>query len=137
MTAEGNKVVFEFTGNAAPKYDGIIGTKILPEHVYSKVGDPTKYVDKTPVVTGPFKVGSYNGRRLVLERRPDYWQADKIKVQKLVLEGQYDAAQAALKLRCGPARRLLRRDPQPAEDVRRRRPEEQPLLLRPQRHRPC
>ena len=37
----------------------------------------------------------------MLERRPDYWQADKIKVKKLVLEGQYDAAQAALKLRSG------------------------------------
>lgn len=101
VTAEGNKVVFEFTGNAAPKYDGIIATKILPEHYFSTVGDPSKYVDKNPVFTGPFKVGSYNGRRLVLERRPEYWQADKIKVQKLVLEGNYDASQAALKLRSG------------------------------------
>ncbi|MCU1538621.1 MAG: transporter substrate-binding protein, partial [Humibacillus sp.] len=101
VTAEGNKVTFEFTGNAAPKYDGIISTKILPEHIYAKVGDPTKYVDKTPVSTGPYKVGSYNGRRLVLERRADYWQADKVKVSKIILEGQYDAAQAALKLRSG------------------------------------
>src|SRR3954451_3893395 len=101
VTAQGNKVVFEFTGNAAPKYDGIISTKILPEHYYSTVGDPSKYVDKTPVFTGPFKVGNYNGRRLVLERRADYWQADKIKVKKLVLEGNYDASQAALKLRSG------------------------------------
>lgn len=101
VTATGNQVVFSFTGNAAPKYDGIISTKILPEHIYSKVGDPTKYVDKTPVFTGPYKVGSYNGRRLTLERRPDYWQADKVKVNKLVLEGVYDAAQAALKLRAG------------------------------------
>ena len=51
--------------------------------------------------TGPFEVGSYNGRRLELVRRPDYWQADKIKVEKLVLEGNYDANQAALKLRTG------------------------------------
>src|SRR6476661_8204061 len=101
VTAEGNKVVFEFSGNAAPKYDGIISTKILPEHYYSTVGDPSKYVDKAPVFTGPFKIGSYNGRRLVLERRADYWQADKIKVKKLVLEGNYDASQAALKLRSG------------------------------------
>lgn len=101
VVAEGNQVIFTFSGNAAPKYDGIISTKILPEHVYSKVGDPTKYVDKSPVSTGPFKVGSYNGRQLVLERRADYWQADKIKVNKLVLEGTFDAAQAALKLRAG------------------------------------
>jgi peptide/nickel transport system substrate-binding protein len=101
VTATGNQVVLEFTGAAAPKFAGIIGTRILPEHIYSKVGDPTKYVDKTPVGTGPFKVGSYNGRRLELVRRDDYWQADKIKVQKLVLEGQYDADQAALKLGAG------------------------------------
>jgi peptide/nickel transport system substrate-binding protein len=101
VTATGNQVVFEFTGAAAPKFAGIIGTRILPEHIYSKVGDPTKYVDKNPVGTGPFKVSSYNGRRLELVRRDDYWQADKIKVQKLRLEGQYEADQAVLKLRAG------------------------------------
>ena len=101
VEAKGNQVVFTFTGNAAPKFQGIISQKILPEHVYSKVGDPTKYVDKDPVSTGPFKVGSYNGRRLELVRRDDYWQADKIKVQKLVLEGTYEAPQAAAKLSAG------------------------------------
>ena len=101
VVAEGNKVILTFSGNAAAKYDGIISTKILPEHVYSKVGDPTVYVDKKPVSTGPFKVGSYNGRRLTLERRDDYWQADKVKVQKIVQEGEFEAAQAALKLRGG------------------------------------
>ena len=101
VTAKGNQVVFEFTGNAAPKFQGILTTKILAEHIYSKVGDPTKYVDKDPVGTGPFTVGSYNGRRLELVRRDDYWQADKIKIQKLVLEGTYDAPSAALKLGAG------------------------------------
>lgn len=101
VTAEGDTVVVDFTGKAGGKFDSIISLPILPEHVYSKVGDPAKYVDKTPVNTGPFKIGSYNGRRLVLERRADYWQADQVKVKKLVLEGQYDAAQAALKLRSG------------------------------------
>jgi peptide/nickel transport system substrate-binding protein len=101
VTADGNNVVIVFSGNAAAKYDAIIATKILPEHVYSTVGDPTKYVDKNPVSTGPYKVGSYNGRRLVLERRADYWQADKIKVQELVQEGTFDASGAAMKLKAG------------------------------------
>lgn len=101
VVAEGDQVVFTFTGNAAPKYDGIIATKILPEHVYSEVGDPTTYIDKEPVGTGPFEVTSYNGRRLTLSRRDDYWQADKIKVQSIVQEGQYDANQAALKIENG------------------------------------
>ena len=97
------------------------------------MGDPTKFVDKEPVATGPFKVGTYNGRRLELVRRPDYWQADKIKVEKLVLEGNSDANQAALKLRRRRARLLQRRDPQPGEDIRRRRTPAQPLLVRAQR----
>lgn len=102
VTAVGNQVVFEFGGPAVPKFASIIGLQlIVSEHQYGSVGDPTKYVDKHPVATGPFEVGSYNGRRLELVRRPDYWQADKIKVQKVVLEGNYDANQAALKLRSG------------------------------------
>ena len=101
VEASGSTVVFTFSGNAAGKYEGIISTKILPEHLYASAGDPSLYVDKTPAGTGPFKVESYNGRRLTLARRDDYWQADKIKVQKLVLEGSFDASQAALKLRSG------------------------------------
>ena len=75
--------------------------EILPEHIYSTVGDPTTYVDKDGIGTGPFKVANYNGRQLELARRDDYWQADKIKVEKLVLEGTYDAPSAALKLGAG------------------------------------
>ena len=101
VTAEGDQVVFEFTGAAASKFGTLAAQKILPEKQYADVGDPSKYVDKEPNGTGPFKVGSYNGRRLELQRRDDYWQADKIKVEKLILEGNYDANQAALKLRTG------------------------------------
>lgn len=101
VTADGNQVVIEFEGNAAAKYDGIISTKILPEHIYADVEDPTTYVDKEPVGTGPFEVESYNGRRLTLARRDDYWQADKIKVEKIVQEGIFDSSQAALKLETG------------------------------------
>jgi peptide/nickel transport system substrate-binding protein len=101
VTANGNQVVFDFSGDAASKFTYILGGLILSEKQYGSVGDPTKYVDKNPVFTGPFKVGSYNGRRLELVRRPEYWQADKIKVEKLILEGNYDANQAALKLRTG------------------------------------
>ena len=101
VTTNGNQVTITFTGNAAAKLDSIIGVKVLPKHIWEKVDNPVKYIDKEPVGTGPFKLGSYNGRKLVLERRDDYWQADKVKVSKLVLEGNYDATQAALKLNAG------------------------------------
>ncbi len=123
VTANGSQVVFQFSGPAASKFSPLLGNLILSEKHYASVGDPTKYVDTDPVFTGPFKIGSYNGRRLELVRRPDYWQADKIKVQKLVLEGNYDANQAALKLRSGgldfytgelpnPAKTFVAEDPE-------------------------
>lgn len=124
VTASGNQVTLEFTGNAAAKFPAIVSmqTLMLPEHVYSKVGDPAKFIDKNPVSTGAFKVGSYNGRRLELVRRDDYWQADKVKVQKLVLEGTYEAPQASAKLSAGdldaywgeipnPAKTFVSKDP--------------------------
>ena len=101
VVAEGTKVVLTFSGPAVGKYEGIIKTFMLPEHVYGKVGDPTKYIDKAPVGTGMFLVDTFNGRRLTMKRNPDYWQADKVKVQKVVLEGTFDASSAALKLRAG------------------------------------
>ena len=101
VTAVGGQVIFQFAGAAVSKFGTLAGQKILPEKKYADVGDPSRYVDKVPNGTGPFTVGKYNGRRLELQRRTDYWQADKIKVEKLVLEGNYDANQAALKLRSG------------------------------------
>ena len=101
VTASGNKVTLSFSAPAIAKFQDIVGLKILPKHLYEKVGDPTKYIDKAPVGTGAFKIGSYNGRKLVLQKRDDYWQADKIKVQSIVEQGNYDATQAALALNAG------------------------------------
>ncbi|MGP9537134.1 ABC transporter substrate-binding protein [Brachybacterium sp. AOP43-C2-M15] len=101
VTAEGSVVTIEFSGLAAAKFDSLITAKILPQHAWGDVGDPVEHVDEEPVGTGPFTVDSYNGRRLVLARREDYWQADQVKVEELVLEGNYDATNAALKLAAG------------------------------------
>lgn len=107
-----------FAGAAVPKTDGILTTmKILPKHIYEEQGDPTLFVDKEGVATGPFMPSSYNGRRLVLERNPNYWNADEVKIQQLSMEGQYDANSGALKLR-GGALDLYRGDiPNPNRSV--------------------
>ncbi|MEW1834834.1 ABC transporter substrate-binding protein [Microbacterium sp. NPDC079995] len=111
-------VEIQFAGAAVPKTDGILSTmKILPEHIYAEQGDPTLFVDTVGVATGPFVPKDYNGRRLVLERNPDYWNADEVKIQQLSMEGQYDANSGALKLR-GGALDLYRGDiPNPNRSV--------------------
>ncbi len=120
VEAEGNTVTITFDAPAPNKLDGIVTEmKMLPKHLYGSVGDVTKYVDKLPVGTGPFVVDSYNGRRLTLTRNPDYWQADLIKVDKLVLEGQFqDPNTAALKLRSGELDWFTGDIPNPAVSVR-------------------
>jgi peptide/nickel transport system substrate-binding protein len=120
VKAEGNAVTITFDAPAPNKLDGIVSEmKMLPKHLYGSVGDVTKYVDKLPVGTGPFVVDSYNGRRLTMTRNPDYWQADLIKVNKLVLEGVFqDPNTAALKLRSGELDWFTGDIPNPAASVR-------------------
>lgn len=110
-------VVIQFSGDAVAMTDSVLGQRMLPEHIYSSVGDPTTFVDTQGVATGPYLPESFNGRRLVLVRNPDYWQADQVKVQRLVLEGSFDANAGALKMRNG-ALDLYRGDiPNPARSV--------------------
>ncbi|MFD3402263.1 ABC transporter substrate-binding protein [Kribbella sp. NPDC058693] len=79
-----DKVTFTFKQPGASAFTQVSGVKIVPEHVWSKVADPTTFVNATaPVGTGPMKLKSFNPRQLVVERNPDYWQADKIKVNEL------------------------------------------------------
>ena len=118
ITAAGAVVTIKFAGPAPSKLDNILTlTQVLPEHIWAGVGDPTSYIDAKGIGTGPFVVGSYNGRQLILLRNKSYWQADKIKVQQLSLEGSYDSNSAALKLRNGGLDLYLGDIPNPAKSV--------------------
>ncbi|MEV0796905.1 ABC transporter substrate-binding protein [Kribbella sp. NPDC050281] len=84
VKADGTKVTMSFKKPAASVFTLVSDVRIVPEHVWSKVADPTTFTNATaPVGTGPMKVKSFNPRQLVVERNPDYWQADKIKVKEL------------------------------------------------------
>lgn len=119
-TPDDHTVVINFTGNAVPKTDNILSaTKMLPEHVYADVGDPTLYIDTDPVSTGPFVPESYNGRQLILVRNETYWNADNQNVERLILEGQYDANSGALAMRNGALDLYLGDIPNPERSVAR------------------
>lgn len=118
--AEGNQVIIDFDAPAPNKLEQLVARPMMPEHIWGKVGDITKYIDEKPVGTGPYVVVDYNGRRLELNRNPDYWQADKIKVERLVLEGTYeDPNAAALKLRNGDLDVFTGDIPNPNRSVKR------------------
>jgi peptide/nickel transport system substrate-binding protein len=84
VTAQGNQVIFKFKGPSVAMFDRVIGVPIVAKHAWEKVSDPVTYTNEKPVATGPFLPESFNQQQLVLKRNTSYWQADKIKVERLV-----------------------------------------------------
>jgi peptide/nickel transport system substrate-binding protein len=84
VTATDDKTVkFAFKQPAAEQFTKLNDVFIVPEHIWAGVADPGKFLNEDGIGTGPYKYKSFNRQQLVLERNPDYWQADKIKVQQL------------------------------------------------------
>jgi peptide/nickel transport system substrate-binding protein len=85
VKADGDhKVTFSFDKPGGTMFTLINGVPIVPEHIWSKVKDPTTFTNaKDPVGTGPMTVKALNPRQLTMKRNPDYWQADKVKVKEL------------------------------------------------------
>ena len=74
VATSGNNVSVSF---ATPQYanlQNIAGTGILPEHIWSSVGDPAKFTDPSPVGTGPYMLDSFTPEGFTLKVNPSYWQ---------------------------------------------------------------
>ena len=68
---------------------------MLPKHIWSKIEDPTKKVVTNPVGTGPMtEVVRFTPQLFVMGRNPNYWQADKLKVDRMMWP-QYNSNDAA------------------------------------------
>jgi peptide/nickel transport system substrate-binding protein len=52
-------------------------TWIVSQHIWGPVGDPTKYVDKVPVGTGPYIFKSFTPQLITLTKNPHFWQPGK------------------------------------------------------------
>jgi peptide/nickel transport system substrate-binding protein len=75
-------VVFSFSTPYSPALYEIGQQVIAPEHVWSKIADPAKDTNETPVGTGPYtKVTNFQSQSFELRRNPDYWQADRQKIE--------------------------------------------------------
>lgn len=57
---------------------------IVPEHVWSKVEDPTTFVNENPVGTGPFtEIDTFTPQLYIQCRNPQYWDNDNLDVDCL------------------------------------------------------
>ncbi|WP_243400209.1 ABC transporter substrate-binding protein [Arthrobacter glacialis] len=82
---DGDHVVVHLKDDDAPAADVISLTLIVPEHIWKDVKDPDTWRDESPVGTGPFTVGNFSSQQYTMNKNQDYWQADKVEIEHLVL----------------------------------------------------
>ncbi len=70
-----NIVIFKFSKPDTPLFNSLASVYIVPEHIWSKITDPTKFTNPKPVGTGPFLFQSFNSSTGVLTatKNPNYW----------------------------------------------------------------
>ena len=83
VSSSGNDVTVNFTSAQYTNLENIAGVPILPQAIWSKVGNPSTYVDKTPVGTGPYTLKTFTPQGFTMTKNPDYWQLSKVKVQNV------------------------------------------------------
>jgi peptide/nickel transport system substrate-binding protein len=84
-----NTVGFTMSQDLAPFVYMAGGVLIMPEHIWSTVGDVTQYNNPTPMGSGPFKFKSMQqGQFLDLVKDPNYWKGpaniDEVIIQILL-----------------------------------------------------
>jgi peptide/nickel transport system substrate-binding protein len=73
-TTAGNKVTLSFSSPQYANLQNIAGqVYIVPQSIWSKVGDPGKYTDANPVGTGPYSISQFTSQGITLKANPSYW----------------------------------------------------------------
>jgi peptide/nickel transport system substrate-binding protein len=74
VNANGNQVTISFPSPQYANLQNIAGqVYIVPQSIWSKVGDPGKYADPNPVGTGPYTVSQFSAQGITLKANPSYW----------------------------------------------------------------
>jgi peptide/nickel transport system substrate-binding protein len=74
-TSSGDTATITFTGSQFVNQSKIIQTFIVPQHIWSKITDPTTDTNQHPVGTGPYTLKSFTPQTIILSERSSYWQA--------------------------------------------------------------
>ncbi|AJF63571.1 ABC transporter substrate-binding protein [Streptomyces vietnamensis] len=75
------KVTFHFNKPFSPSLYEIGGHYIVPKHIWSKIADPAKDTNATPVGTGPYtQVEHFQSQSYELRKNPSYWQPAKQRI---------------------------------------------------------
>ncbi|HTT88041.1 MAG TPA: ABC transporter substrate-binding protein [Acidimicrobiales bacterium] len=86
VTATGpDTVVFSFSSPYTAIFPLLAEQPIVPEHIWSKITDPTKFTNPNPVGTGPFLLKSYSAFQVSYVKNPHYWMTGKPYINGVVM----------------------------------------------------
>ncbi len=84
VTASSNTVTFNFSTLAVPFFYYIADqTPIVPEHIWSKMSNPTTNPNSHPVGTGPYLMSKCSPSNITYTANPNYWQPGEPKISKI------------------------------------------------------
>lgn len=84
VESEGATVTFRLKEPNVPAATIIARQLIVPEHIWSAVKDPVDFTNENPVATGPFTLDAFTPNQYTLVKNKDYWQADKVEIEKII-----------------------------------------------------
>jgi peptide/nickel transport system substrate-binding protein len=84
VTSSGNTVTMKFSTLAVPYFYYIADqTPIVPEHIWSKIANPTTFNNPHPVGTGPYLMSKCSPSNITYTANPHYWQPGEPKIAKI------------------------------------------------------
>jgi peptide/nickel transport system substrate-binding protein len=84
VTSSGNTVTMNFSTLAVPYFYYVADqTPIVPEHIWSKVANPTTFSNPHPVGTGPYVMSKCSPSNITYTANPHYWQPGEPKIAKI------------------------------------------------------
>lgn len=73
ISVDGDAVNITFGASQLLNQTKVLGTYIVPEHIWSKMDDPTKDTNEDPIGTGPYSLKSWSQQVISFEPNNDYW----------------------------------------------------------------
>lgn len=81
--SDANTVAMTFSDVDTALLPFIQGTYIVPQHIWQSIGDPTKYINATPVGSGPMTLKSFTAQQITYAKNPKFWGASQVKVDEV------------------------------------------------------
>ena len=83
VSTAGDTVTIDFPTPQYTNLQNIASVYIVPEKIWSTVGNPATFTDPNPVGSGPYVVGTYTPQGFTLTKNPSYWQAGNVRIGTL------------------------------------------------------